>query len=78
MPQYYITDNLQCWFRACVSERYEALVDDKEDVLDIKNALKCVEDFKNHCEHYLLMSGVGDLIGTPTRRLERTHSSVRL
>jgi hypothetical protein len=41
-----------------VSERYEALVDDKEDVLDIKNALKCVEDFKNHCEHYLLMSGV--------------------
>lgn len=49
MPQYYATNDLQCWFRACIDDYFVSL-ESKEDRLYYIERLSTMEGLREFCD----------------------------
>jgi len=59
MPQFYETDNLQCWIHSCISEKYETLSNDGEGSEYLLRVTESVCALEEETEEFLQLEYVG-------------------
>jgi hypothetical protein len=58
MPQFYATDDFQCWIHACIEEHFQSLFEDGDSSEFILHLTKDVKSLRGECQELLTLAGI--------------------